>query len=105
MLSTAFAPRTAEAADDIQDVTVTGVKGTKSGQTSIGGAEVRQVPGAFGDAFRAIETLPGVTPLVSGVPFFFVRGAPPGNNGTYLDGIKVPLLYHVGLGPSVIHPG
>lgn len=97
--------RTAHADDDVQDVVVTGSKGTKSGQTSIGGAEVRQVPGAFGDAFRAIETLPGVTPTISGVPFFFVRGAPPGNNGTYLDGIKVPLLYHVGLGPSVIHPG
>jgi TonB dependent receptor-like, beta-barrel/TonB-dependent Receptor Plug Domain/Gram-negative bacterial TonB protein C-terminal len=67
-------------------------------------AEVRQLPGAFGDPFRAIEALPGVTPMVSGVPFFFVRGAPPGNVGYYLDGIRVPLLYHVALGPSVIHP-
>ena len=68
-------------------------------------AEVRQLPGAFGDPFRAIEILPGVTPLLSGVPFFFVRGAPPGNVGYFLDGIRVPLLYHVAAGPSVIHPG
>jgi hypothetical protein len=68
-------------------------------------AEVRQLPGAFGDPFRAIEVMPGVTPMVSGVPFFFVRGAPPGNVGYYLDGIRVPLLYHVALGPSVVHPG
>lgn len=68
-------------------------------------AEVRQLPGAFGDPFRAIEALPGVTPLVSGVPFFYVRGAPPGNVGYFLDGIRLPLLYHVGLGPSVVHPG
>jgi hypothetical protein len=38
------------------------------------------------------------------VPFFYVRGAPPGNVGYYLDGIRLPLLYHVGLGPSVVHP-
>jgi TonB-dependent receptor-like protein/TonB-like protein len=68
-------------------------------------AEVSQLPGAFGDPFRAIEALPGVTPVASGVPFFYVRGAPPGNVGYFLDGIRVPLLYHVGLGPSVVHPG
>jgi TonB family protein len=67
-------------------------------------AEVRQLPGAFGDAFRAIEALPGVTPIASGVPFFYVRGAPPGNVGYFLEGIRLPLLYHVGLGPSVVHP-
>jgi TonB family protein len=67
-------------------------------------AEVRQLPGAFGDPFRAIEALPGVTPIVSGVPFFYLRGAPPGNIGYFMDGVRVPYLYHVGLGPSVIHP-
>jgi TonB family protein len=68
-------------------------------------AEVRELPGAFGDPFRAIESMPGVTPIVSGLPFFYVRGAPPGNVGYFLDGVRVPYLYHVGLGPSVIHPG
>lgn len=68
-------------------------------------AEVRQLPGAFGDPFRAIESLPGVTPIVSGLPFFYVRGAPPGNVGYFLDGVRVPYLYHVGLGPSIVHPG
>lgn len=66
--------------------------------------EVRQMPGAFGDPFRAIEAMPGVTPIASGVPYFFVRGAPPGNVGYFVDGVRVPLLYHVALGPSVIHP-
>ncbi|MBW2452888.1 MAG: TonB-dependent receptor plug domain-containing protein [Deltaproteobacteria bacterium] len=67
-------------------------------------AEVRQLPGAFGDPFRAIEVLPGVTPIVSGLPFFYVRGAPPGNIGYYLDGVRVPYLFHVAAGPSVVHP-
>jgi hypothetical protein len=74
------------------------------GVASFTRAEVRLLPGAFGDPFRAIDMLPGVTPLASGLPYFYVRGAPPGNVGYFLDGIRVPLLYHIGLGPSVIHP-
>ncbi len=76
----------------------------ESGSVSLSGGEVRQLPGAFGDAFRAIDALPGVTPIVSGLPFFFVRGAPPGDVGYFIDGVRVPLLYHLALGPSVIHP-
>jgi TonB family protein len=72
--------------------------------TSLTRAEVRQLPGAFGDPFRAIESMPGVTPIVSGLPFFYIRGAPPGNVGYFLDGVRVPYLYHVGLGPSVVNP-
>ena len=33
-----------------------------------------------------------------------VRGAPPNDNGYFLDGIRVPQLFHIGLGPGVIHP-
>jgi hypothetical protein len=51
-----------------------------------------------------VEALPGVTPIVSGLPFFFVRGAPPGNVGYFLDGVRVPVLFHVGVGPSVVNP-
>ncbi len=72
--------------------------------TSLSRAEVRQLPGTFGDPFRAIEILPGVTPIVSGVPFFYVRGAPPGNVGYFLDGVRVPYLFHVALGPSIVNP-
>ena len=68
-------------------------------------SEVRQIPGTFGDPFRAVEIMPGVTPIVSGLPFFFIRGAPPGDVGYFLDGIRVPYLFHVGAGPSVVHPG
>jgi hypothetical protein len=75
------------------------------GVSSLRRAEVRQLPGAFGDPFRAIEILPGVTPIVSGLPFFYVRGAPPGNVGYFLDGVRVPYLFHAAAGPSVVHPG
>lgn len=85
------------------EVTVRG-EALAPGAASMSRAEVRLLPGAFGDPFRAVDALAGVTPLASGVPFFFVRGAPPGNVGYFLDGIRVPLLYHIGLGPSVVHP-
>ncbi len=87
------------------EVTVEGDRPEVPRTATLSRAEVRQLPGAFGDPFRAIEMLPGVTPLISGVPYFFVRGAPPGNVGYFLDGIRVPYLFHLGLGPSVVHPG
>ncbi len=86
------------------EVTVSGDKHPPS-VSSLRRGEVRQLPGAFGDPFRAIEILPGVTPIVSGLPFFYVRGAPPGNVGYFLDGVRVPYLFHAAAGPSVIHPG
>ncbi|MBX3233208.1 MAG: TonB family protein [Labilithrix sp.] len=90
--------------DEPQEVRVRGAR--EPGRTvTLTRQEVRQIPGAFGDPFRAVEIMPGVTPIVSGLPFFFIRGAPPGNVGYYLDGVRIPLLFHVGVGPSVVHPG
>jgi hypothetical protein len=88
-----------------EDVVIRGEHGEPGRTASLTRAEVREIPGTFGDPFRAIEIMPGVTPIISGLPFFFVRGAPPGDVGYYLDGIKVPYLFHVGAGPSVIQPG
>jgi TonB family protein len=85
------------------DVTVRGTR-REIGQTTLSAADVREMPGAFGDPFRAVEALPGVTPVVSGLPFFYVRGAPPNDSGYFVDGVRVPLLFHVGIGEGVIHP-
>lgn len=68
------------------------------------GPEIRQVPGTFGDPFRVIQALPGVSSIVSLLPFPVVRGASPGSTGYMVDGTRVPLLYHLLAGPSVIHP-
>jgi TonB family protein len=75
------------------------------GSVTVTRGEARNLPGTFGDPLRAIESQPGVIPIVSGVPSFFIRGAPPANVGFFIDGVDVPLLYHAFLGPSVIHPG
>lgn len=72
------------------------------GNVALSAGEIRALPGAFGDAFRAIEAMPGVTPMLSGSPYFYVRGAPPGNVGYFVDGIRVPALYHILVGPAVL---
>ncbi len=68
------------------------------------GAEIKQVPGTFGDPFRVVQTLPGVSSIMSLLPFPVVRGASPGSTGILIDGTRVPMLYHLLAGPSVIHP-
>ena len=76
--------------DDIQEITVHGVR-PEPGRQEMSSAEVRQLPGAFGDAFRAMEALPGVIPLVSGLPYFLVRGAPPATRASSLTAFGCPL--------------
>jgi hypothetical protein len=49
--------------------------------------------------------MPGVIPIVSGLPYFLVRGAPPGDTGFFVDGDRIPALFHLGVGAAVVHPG
>ncbi len=86
------------------EVTVGGDK-APPGAVSLGRKQIQEMPGVLGDPYRAVEVEPGVTPVASGVPYYFIRGAPPGNIGYFFDGIQVPLLFHVGAGPGVIPPG
>ena len=78
---------------------------TPTGSVVLTREETRALPGSFGDPLRAIEAQPGVVPIVSGLPAFFIRGAPPSNVGFFFDGVEIPLLYHAFFGPSVVHPG
>ena len=66
--------------------------------------EIYAVPGTGGDPLRVISSLPGASQLAGFLPYVVVRGAAPGNTGYYLDGTRVPILFHVAIGPSVIHP-
>jgi hypothetical protein len=66
--------------------------------------ELTRTPGTLGDPLRIIEVLPGVSQVVWPAAIYTVRGANPGNTGFFLDGVRLPSLYHFALGPSVIHP-
>jgi TonB-dependent Receptor Plug Domain len=72
--------------------------------TTLRDDELRRVPGTRGDPLRVVSSLPGVGTLAGFLPYVVVRGAAPGNTGYYLDGTRVPVLFHVAIGPSVIHP-
>jgi len=67
-------------------------------------AELTQTPGSLGDPLRVIESLPGVASVAWPAPIYAVRGSNPGNTGYFLDGLRIPALFHFALGPSVIHP-
>jgi hypothetical protein len=73
-------------------------------RTSLRDDELTRVPGSFGDPFRVIESLPGVSQVVWPLALYAIRGANPGNTGFFVDGIRMPALFHFALGPSVIHP-
>ncbi len=84
------------------EVTVTATR--PAGSRTVSRAFALQLPGAFGNPFAALEAAPGVTPTLSGAPYFYVRGSPPGNLGYLLDDMRLPALFHVLAGPSVVHP-
>lgn len=71
---------------------------------SITREDARVAPGSMGDPVRAIQNLTGVvrTPLDSG--WLLVRGGNPRQAGIFLDGVHIPLLYHLGGFTSVLHP-
>jgi TonB family protein len=98
------APSTDAPAAAPLEVTVLGEGREELGSTHIPRNEIRLVPGAFADPFRVVEVMPGVAPILSGIPYFTVRGAPPSDVGYVIDGLRVPLLFHVGAGPSVLAP-
>lgn len=65
--------------------------------------EAQKTPGTFGDPIRVIQALPGVAraPFVSGE--LLVRGSNPGQTATMMDGVRIPILFHLLGGPSVVN--
>jgi TonB family protein len=66
--------------------------------------ELKVVPGTFGDPLRVIQNLPGVARTPFGLGALVIRGASPNDSGIYVEGHKVPLLYHFLAGPGVLAP-
>lgn len=67
-------------------------------------AESAALQADLGSSFSLAESMPGSLPVFSGVPYLIVRGATPAGTSTYYDGVLIPSLFHIALGPSVIHP-
>ncbi len=65
--------------------------------------QVRRVPGTFGDPIRVIQTLPGAARSPFGTGLLIIRGANPEDSAVYVDGIRIPLIYHLGGIVSVLN--
>jgi hypothetical protein len=65
--------------------------------------ELHAAPGTLGDPFRVIGLLPGVAQPLPLLPYYVIRGATPGMNGFFLDGMRVPQLFHLLVGGGVVH--
>ena len=65
--------------------------------------EGRKVPGASGDVLKVVENLPGVARATVGSGALVVWGAAPQDTRVYVDGVRVPRLYHDGGLRSVVH--
>lgn len=66
--------------------------------------EVRRVPGTFGDPVRVIQSLPGAARAPFSLGLLVLRGANPDDSNVYVDGVEVPLVYHLGGFRSILNP-
>jgi TonB family protein len=64
--------------------------------TEIKVEEGRRVPGTQGDTLKVVQNLPGVARAAFGSGQLVVWGAAPQDTRVYVDGVRVPLLYHGG---------
>jgi TonB dependent receptor len=77
---------------------------TTPAASELSSEEARTLSRHMGPSFSYVESLPGVVPVFSGVPYLMVRGATPAGSLSFYDGIPVPTLFHLALGPSLIEP-
>jgi TonB family protein len=65
--------------------------------------QLTSVPGTFGDPLRVIQTLPGLARTPFGLGFLVIRGSNPDDSAVYIDGHRVPQLFHFLGGPSILN--
>jgi TonB family protein len=66
--------------------------------------EIERIPGTFGDPVRVVQTLPGAARSPFSTGLLIIRGADPEDSGVYIDGIRVPIIYHLTGATSVLSP-
>lgn len=96
--------RLAPAAVTTYETVIRARRETEAPRVELGRTELAEAAGTQGDPFRAVMLLPGVASIASGLSYPVVRGTQPAATGFFLDGVRVPQLYHLLAGPSVIAP-
>ncbi len=65
-------------------------------RTTLEAEEVQRVPGTNGDSLKVVQNLPGVARARFNGGEIVIRGVGSTDSGFYLDGMRIPLLYHFG---------
>ncbi len=65
-------------------------------RTTLQVAEIQKVPGTQGDTLKVVQNLPGVARPAFNGGLLVIRGTSPNDSGVFLDGQRIPLLYHFG---------
>jgi TonB family protein len=101
-----LAVKTETPSDDDSDIEVV-VTAPRIGKqvvsTEITAQQATKVPGTQGDVLKVVESMPGVARPAVGSGAIVVWGAAPEDTGVYVDGVRVPRLYHDGGYRSVVH--
>jgi hypothetical protein len=84
--------------------TVHGRRFEEEPRASLSGVETHEAAGTLGDPLRAVMLLPGVSAVASGISYPVLRGTQPAATGFFLDGVRLPQLFHLGVGSAVVHP-
>jgi TonB family protein len=97
------APAPGATADDLEIVVTAPPIRKQVVSTEVPAEQGRKVPGASGDVLKVVENLPGVARAAVGSGALVVWGAAPQDTRVYIDGVRVPRLYHDGGLRSVVH--
>jgi outer membrane receptor protein involved in Fe transport len=65
-------------------------------RVTLQGDEIRRIPGTKGDALAAVLNLPSVARSPFDLGQLVIRGSAPGESGTFLMGMEIPLAFHFG---------
>ena len=90
-------------ADDMEIVVVAPTLTRQVVATRVEAESARRMAGTQGDVLKVVENMPGVARASAGSGDVVVWGAAPEDTRVYVDGVRVPALYHYGGLRSVVH--
>lgn len=89
--------------DDMEIVIVAPPLSKQVVSTEVEATDAERVAGTQGDVLKVVQNLPGVTRSAAGSGEVVVWGAAPEDTRVYVEGVRVPALYHFGGVRSIVH--
>ena len=76
---------------------------TEVSERKLSAAEIAYLPGTNGDVVKVVQNLPGVSRPPLGTGNLIIRGTSPEDSAAYLDGSRIPVVFHFGGLTTVIN--